>query len=382
MALIVGTLSAPTLAAAAGPSFVRPNALGPGGIPTGSTPLGALPNDQRVSLNVVLPPSNGSRLQRLLKSLYDPSSTQYHQWLRAGQFDQRFGPSPADVANVEAWLHGVGLTQTRVSGFAVKVTATASQVSSALSTPFERYQTPAGHQGYLAQRVPLIPHSLASGQVSAILGLNTVTPFQSQSSLAPSVSTGSGVLQPHVDGLTACSAAASTAALGYYTLDSLGAAYGIGSLLSDGQNGHGETVGLYELAASSPADIATYESCFGLTNPVSVAAVDGGGGAVGGSGTEEADADIEQIASQAPDASITSYEGPDSGTGPYDIWNAIVKDDAAQVISTSWGHLRAVGIERRIHTVFLDALRGSSGARADCPRCLWRHWIRRLLWQR
>ena len=241
-----------------------------------------------------------------------------------------------------SWLHGVGLNQTTVSGFAVKVSATTSQVSSALSTPFERYQTPTGHQGYLAQRAPLVPHSSATGQVSAILGLNTVTTLQSQSTSTPSASAGLGVLQPHADGLTACSAAQTAAAPGYYTLDRLGAAYGVGSLLSDGQNGHGETVGLYEPASSSSADIATYESCLGLTNPVSVAAVDGGGGAVGGMGTAEADTDIEQVATQAPDSSIISYEGPNSGTGPYDTRNAIVKADAAQVISTSWGNCEPI----------------------------------------
>ena len=337
MLLAIGTLSAPSLAAAANPSTVRPNALAPGGVPSGSTPLGSLPGDQQVSLNVVLPPSNGNRLQRLLKNLYDPSSPQYHQWLYAGQFEQRFGPSAVDVASVESWLHGVGLTRTTVSGFAVKVSATASQVSSALSTPFERYQTPTGHQGYLAQRIPLVPQSLANGQVSAILGLNTVTTFQSQSTWTPSASAGSGVLQAHADGLTPCPGAQATAAPGYYTLDSLGAAYGVGSLLSDGQNGHGETVGLYELASSSSADIATYESCFGLTNSTSVSAVDGGGGGVGGGGTAEADADIEQIATQAPDSSVISYEGPNTGTGAYDTWNAIIGADTAQVISTSWG---------------------------------------------
>jgi hypothetical protein len=337
IALTIAPLSIPATAVAASPSFVRPNALAPGGVPAGSTPLGALPSDQQISLNVVLPPAHGSALRTVLKNLYDPFSAQYHQWLRPGQFKQQFAPSIADIADVESWLHGAGLSQTTFSGFSVKVSAAASQVSSALRTPFERYRTPAGHTGYLAQQAPLIPQSLASGQVSAILGLNTVSTFQPQGALTPSARSGSGVLQPHADGLTACPAAQTTAAPGYYTLDNLGAAYGVGSLLSDGQNGHGQTVGLYELASSSSSDIATYESCLGLVNPVSVTTIDGGGGAVGGSGTEEADADVEQVATQAPASSIISYEGPNSGTGSYDTWNAIVTADAAQVISTSWG---------------------------------------------
>ena len=134
-----------------------------------------------------------------------------------------------------------------------------------------------------------------------------------------------------------CPAAQSAAGSSYYTLDRLGSAYGLGSLLSDGQNGHGQSVGLYELASSSASDIAAYKSCFGLTSPVSTTGVDGGGGTVGGPGTEEADADIEQVATQSPKASLVSYEGPNSGTGPYDTWNAIVSSDAVRVVSTSWG---------------------------------------------
>jgi Subtilase family len=65
--------------------------------------------------------------------------------------------------------------------------------------------------------------------------------------------------------------------------------------------------------------------------------VDGGGGAIGGSGTAEADLDIEQAATQAPRASVISYEGPATAQGQYDTWYAIVHADQAQVISTSWG---------------------------------------------
>jgi subtilase family serine protease len=108
-------------------------------------------------------------------------------------------------------------------------------------------------------------------------------------------------------------------------------------MLSDGQNGHGATVALYELASHSTTDVAAYESCCGLANPISSVAVDGGGGATGGGGTVEADADIEQVATQAPGASIVSCEGPNTVSGAFDTWNAIVSADAAQVVSTSWG---------------------------------------------
>ncbi|HVA08443.1 MAG TPA: protease pro-enzyme activation domain-containing protein, partial [Acidimicrobiales bacterium] len=339
--MVLGVISfVVTPASASGfvPAFVRPNALAPGNAPSGANPLGSVPGSQQLQLSVVLPPSNGPQLQTLLRNLNDPTSPEYHHWLRPGQFAAEFGPSSAEAASVESWLHGTGLNQTTVSGFAVKVSAAASQVSTALGTSFEQYRAPSGHVGYLAQATPLVPQSLAGGQITAILGLDTVAQFQPQSTPAPASSGGGGtLLQPNADGLTPCAAAQSAAGSSYYTLDALGAAYGIGSLLADGQNGHGETIGVYELASHSATDVATYESCFGLTNPVGTIQVDGGGGTVGGNGTFEADLDIEQAATQAPGATIISYEGPSSGTGPYDTWNAIVSADAAQVVSTSWG---------------------------------------------
>jgi hypothetical protein len=240
------------------------------------------------------------------------------------------------VSAVKLWLHGAGLTPTTVSGYAVEATATAGRVSTALGVSFERYRNQAGVKGYLAHGAPLVPATLAGGEIQSILGLDTLAQFvpESGSGTIQQRATASGGL-PHADGLTPCAAAA-TEGSGYYTLDSLGAAYGIGSLLADGQNGYGETIGVYELGPHSPSDVATYESCLGLTNHVSTVAVDGGSTA-SPDGTGEADADIEQAATQAPSASIISYEGPSTVQGSYDTWNAIVSADQAQVVSTSWG---------------------------------------------
>jgi len=317
---------------------VRPPGLAPGNVPVGSTALGSVPAGQELGLNVVLPPSHNAQLQILLRGLYDPGSPDYHQWLQPGQFTQRFGPTAAAVDAVRSWLRGVGLTVTGVSGFAVQVQATAAQITAALGTPFERYRTRSGHLGYLAQRTPLVPTSLAGGQIAAVLGLDTVATFQPEGAAAPLSRTRAlpAVQNPDV-GPTACSAAQAAAGGAYYTLNTLGSAYGVGSLLANGQTGQGETVGLYELASNSTSDVATYASCFGLTSSVSTVPVDGGGGAVGGNGTTEADVDIEQVATQAPGASLISYEGPNTQTGAYDVWNQIVSADKVQVVSTSWG---------------------------------------------
>ena len=293
---------------------------------------------QQLQVTVVLAPSNDSELQSLLRGLYDPNSPQYHHWLQPGQYLEEFGPSASETAAVVSWLNDKGLT-TSVSGFAVHATAPASRMSAALGVSFDRYRTHEGRIGYLADKAPLVPAALASGEIRGILGLDTLEqptpePLSQHPQKISSVSNGSST--PAADEPGPCAAATAEAAPGYYTMDQLGAAYGINSLLDNGQDGHGQTVALYELAPHLASDTAAYNSCLGLHDPVSTVNVDGGGTADSG-GTAEADLDIEQAATQAPGASIVSYEGPNTPTGGYDTWAAIVDTDTAKVVSSSWG---------------------------------------------
>jgi subtilase family serine protease len=333
-ACVVVAMSQPSEAASQ--PLVRASKLASETAPAGAVALGSLQTTQNINLSVVLAPSDPSGLHSLLANLYNPRSPEFHQWLRPGQFMAKFGPSASEVSAVKGWLHGTGLTTTTASGFSVKVQATASRVASALGVNFERYRTRGGVKGYLTRSAPLVPTTLSGGEVQGILGLNTLTQFVPQSGALAGQVAPDAVATPHADGLTPCSGAATVAGSSWWTLDQLGAAYGIGSLLSAGQNGHGETIGVYELAPHSVSDVNAYESCFGLTNPVSTVAVDGGATA-STTGTAEADLDIEQAATQAPGASVISYEGPSTIQGAYDIWNTFVSQDAAQVMSTSWG---------------------------------------------
>jgi subtilase family serine protease len=283
-------------------------------------------------------PSHADGLRTLLANLYDPTSPEYHRWLRRGQFEASYGPSATYVAALDAWLKSVGLKPSEAE-FAVSISAPASKMGSALGTSFERYRSPSGQVGYLARRTPRIPASLVGG-LTGVIGLNTVarfkTPDQAGSGSAGSAHASLGDI--HADGLSACQAARSDAGSQYLTLDQVGAAYGLGALLANGQNGHGKTIGLYELADHFASDVDAYEACFGLTNRVSTVSVDGGGNSHGGDGTIEADLDIETAATEAPGASIISYEAPYGGpAAAYDLWQVIVADDAAQAISTSFG---------------------------------------------
>ena len=353
------------LSGAAGDPLVRAGTLAPQAAPSGSVALGSLGSDQDLSLTVVLAPSHPDQLHSLLADLYNPRSPDFHHWLAPGRFQASFGPTPSQVSAVETWLHGAGLTATTVSGFTVKVRATTRGISSALGVSFKRYRTRGGTTGYVGHGAPLVPASLAGGEIRGILGLDTLA------QMVPEIGGGAGggagehaavssaSASPHLahvahaDGLAPCADATTAAGSSYYTLDQLGAAYGIDSLLTAGQTGRGVTIGMYELAPHLTSDLNTYETCFGLTNSITTVPVDGGG-TTGVSGTVEADLDIEQAATQAPGASIISYEGPNTGSGQYDTWNTIVSADVAQVVSTSWGICEPM-TGQTFSTLFMEA---------------------------
>lgn len=313
----------------------QPIGVAPKPAPPGSVDLGPVPSGQSIQIHVALAPADPTAVSNLLHGLYTPASPTYHHWLAPGQYVARYGPSNTEVTATTSWLHQNSITDIKDTGFSLDVQAPASTISALLSTPFELYRKPSGTIGYRARNAPTVPSYLAHSSIVSIIGLDTLSRLHPSSNNHPQAT-----LQPNTtttaDGLTGCPAAQTAASPGYYTLNQLGQAYNFNYLLQDGLNGHGETVGVYELGAHSQSDTSTYNSCFGLTNTISTVMVDGGSPLISG-GTTEADLDIEQLATQSPQANIISYEGPNQTSGAYDTWNSIVTADAAQVISTSWG---------------------------------------------
>jgi hypothetical protein len=328
-----------TLAPQAGASsaLTREARLAPSPIPVGAQPVGAVEASRMMQVELVLPPANPIALDAFLGRLYDKSSSQYHHWLSPGRFVQEFGPDARTVSRLQQWLGSVGLGGDARSGFTVTVSAPAATIESAFGVSLENYRLAHGQVGYRADRAPLLPASVVGG-VGGVLGLDDMASLQFgdvfEHAPAPLPAP---ALEPHASAPAPCPAAASFAsANGILTPDQVGDAYGIGGLIGAGQTGAGQTVAAFELSPHDGLDVSAYQSCFGLSNPVSTVAVDGGG-SISAEGTAEADVDIEQIATQAPGASIVSYEGPNSATGSYDTWAAIVNQDTASVISVSLG---------------------------------------------
>ncbi|HWF51017.1 MAG TPA: protease pro-enzyme activation domain-containing protein [Solirubrobacteraceae bacterium] len=315
-------------------------------IPVAARIIGMLSPATKLGVTVALAPRDPAALAAFASAVSAPGSAVYRNYITPAQFAQRFGPTPAQVASVRSSLQAHGLDPGAVSanGLAIPVTATAGALSSAFSISFSRVQAPSGRTAFASTAAPLFDATVAK-LVQGVVGLDTLSLPQPLALRAHGAAAGPSATRsaPHVvtGGPQPC-AAASAAGPGQqaYTADQIAAAYSFSGLYAAGDQGAGQTVAIYELESNDPNDIAGYQACYGTSASVSYVPVDGGVGT--GAGTGEASLDIETVIGLAPKANIIVYQGPNSnsgapGSGPYDVYNAMISQDRAKVITTSWG---------------------------------------------
>ncbi len=140
------------------------------GAVAGSLPL------EHLMLQLKRRPAQQKALDDLIAGLYDPHSSNYHQWLSAQQFGDSFGPSRRAVAKVTRWLEAHGFTVNVVypSGTTLDITGTAASVSKAFHTEIHHYDV-SGVAHIANASNPKIPAALA-GTVLGFASLNDFRP--------------------------------------------------------------------------------------------------------------------------------------------------------------------------------------------------------------
>jgi subtilase family serine protease len=351
---VIGSGLTSTTAAAATTANVPPRVrLGHAPrLPADAAAVSPLPEATTLSVKVVLQPRDPSALTAYAQQVSTPGTDLYRHYLSVRQFADRFGPTSSTIRSVDEALGDVGLHPgvASTNGLSIPVRATAGQLSAAFSTGFERYRVGGGRVAFANTGPPQIAGSVARF-VQTVVGLDDLSLAQPASQRSSAGSVGAGE-EPHVatGGPQPCATAVTDASADdSLTTDQVAAAYGFPNLYKQGDLGSGQTVALYELQGYGSKDISTYQTCYGTSTSVATVLVDGG--PLAGSGVGEADIDIEQVLSLAPDTHIVVYEGPNSGTGGYDTYSSIVTQDKAKVVSTSWG--------------LCEAFEGSSAAGAE-----------------
>ena len=333
---------------------------------------------------LLLEPSAGQQaeLDALVAAQHDPHSPLYLHWLTPAEYGARFGASPADVAQVAAWLtgHGFAVEEIPASNRLIFFSGTAGQVAETFHTEIHRYQVSGA--GHIANaQDPQIPAALA-GVVGGVVSLHD---FRRRSQIKTRTALAAGALQAverkgsasecaegpssgaedQVDSAGFCvwvktpasqgrpaaradsSAAGPVAALPLYTSGGThylftadwAAIYDLNLLYAAGTTGNGTSIAIVGRSNINLSDVAAFRTTAGLAanNPtVILAGADPGLVALD---QDEATLDVEWSGAVAPAAAVKLVVGASAGTTDGVDLSAqyIVNHALAPVVSTSYG---------------------------------------------
>jgi hypothetical protein len=82
------------------------------------------------------PPETEQALEKFIQEQNDPKSPNFHHWLNAREFGERFGLAADDIRTIKEWLqsHGFTVHGTYDNGVLIDFTGTADQVRQAFHT--------------------------------------------------------------------------------------------------------------------------------------------------------------------------------------------------------------------------------------------------------
>lgn len=136
--------------------------------------IGHMESTQMLRLVIGIQPPHMEEEEAFLEQLQDKQSPQFHQFLTADQWNERFAPSAEDEQAVVDWTQSQGLTVTQryANRLIVDLEAPAGVIESAFAVKLNMYRV--GSYTYFSNdREATIPASL-SGIVHAVAGMNNI----------------------------------------------------------------------------------------------------------------------------------------------------------------------------------------------------------------
>jgi subtilase family serine protease len=131
---------------------------------------------EHMLLQLQRPPEEEQALEEFIDQLYAPASPNFHQWLTAQEFGERFGPARADLNTIAAWLksRGFQINVAYPSGMVIDFSGSAGKVREAFGTEIH-YLEINGVEHIANMSDPQIPAALAPAVVG-IVSLHDFTP--------------------------------------------------------------------------------------------------------------------------------------------------------------------------------------------------------------
>jgi hypothetical protein len=282
---------------------------------------------QPLHLTFALQTASQEAVADFVNSLTDPSSPNYHKWITAQEFGQKFGASNGAIAAVTKYLKNSGFSNVTLwpDRQFISADTTRQKAEEAFDINIHGYYRSTSEVArglaptfFAPDHEPSIDSSVAPF-VAGVLGLSNAAArraFASQVKSSPNVSE-NGYLDP-ID---------------------LANVYGDTTLHNLGYEGQGEIIAIYSPTAFQQSDINTFMTA----NKIASAAVNvipvtdsSGTGNTSLVNQDEADVDIETVLGIAPDATVDVYEAPNDGG--FEIFNAVeATNPVPNVLSMSWG---------------------------------------------
>src|SRR5580704_6062440 len=369
---LTGSLTSANAATAASPPAASSLSTLRNSLPATTDPQTGSYSAPSMTVEVALAPQNQAGLNSALQAIYTEGSSQYHQFLSAGQFDAQYAPSAAERASVASYLTGAGLTVASTSSpFLLSVTGSSTKITAAFHTSLSNYVDPRGIRYFQNSRTLQVPTSIVS-EIQGVVGLtNTVREH-------------SGVVKPLAGKGAASSSAAASASCEtpYVTVKQLFTFVNKGTNFPVGYGGGPDCVGLtpsqtnsmydapaasratqgshvnaavFELSAYQASDVNTWASTFygpsysaklsnvnvdgGPLNPICPAGDSCPPAFESYAGDIEVVADIENTLAVAKDSHVIVYNAPNDQTGQTELdeYTTIANQDRADTLSSSWG---------------------------------------------
>lgn len=281
----------------------------------------------QMRLTVVMKLRNPGQLDTLLRDIQDPTSPQYHQFLSPEQFDEQYGPTQDQVAAVENYLgsNGIHIDDVTPDNMLIHAQAASGEIEQALGVIVNDYNYD-GRKVYIAADDPRLPAGIAN-YVQSILGLSDVIQLHPMYTLDSKVSDTTGTTTLN----------SSSTPVGY-SPQQIATAYNWPSITNT-SDGQGITIAIATAASYGllSSDYNYFWDYYSLPrHTVTIINVDGT--SQQSDGTAETTLDIERSGAMAPGATINVYEGYITDPATFiDVYDRIVTDNVAQVMTTSWG---------------------------------------------
>src|SRR5579859_6389779 len=215
---------------------------------------GRAPDDLRLDhmlLQLKRAPETEAALQQFLEDLQTSGSANFHQWISAQEFGERFGVAAQDIDKVTDWLrhYHFKINVVYASGMVIDFSGTAAEVRRAFGVDIHKFDVN-GEQHLANTNDPGIPAALAP-VVEGIVSLHNFSPhaLHVMRSTAKYTFSGSG-------GQTFALVPADLATI-----------YNLNPLFASGLTGQGQTIVLIEdTDVFSPTDWSTFRSTLGLSS--------------------------------------------------------------------------------------------------------------------